>query len=64
MLNETSTNDIVSFEQRGPGVLFFFNPVRSAFCRPLLNPIALKMVKTLWSFGHSECNRVKDQLDM
>ena len=26
----------------------------------LLNPIALRTVKTLWSFGHSECNRVKD----
>ena len=25
----------------------------------LLNPIALRMAKTLWSFGHSECNRVK-----
>ena len=24
-----------------------------------INPIALKMAKTLWSFGHSECNRVK-----
>ena len=23
-----------------------------------LNPIALRMAKTLWSFGHSECNRV------
>ena len=23
------------------------------------NPIALRMVKTLWSFGHSECNRNK-----
>ena len=25
----------------------------------LLNPIALRMAKTLLSFGHSECNRVK-----
>ena len=24
-----------------------------------LNPIALRTAKTLWSFGHSECNRVK-----
>ena len=24
-----------------------------------LNPIALRAAKTLWSFGHSECNRVK-----
>ena len=23
------------------------------------NPIALRMAKTLWSFGHSECNRDK-----
>ena len=23
------------------------------------NPIALTMAKTLWSFGRSECNRVK-----
>ena len=22
-----------------------------------LNPIALRMAKTQWSFGHSECNR-------
>ena len=25
----------------------------------LFNPIALKTVKTPWSFGHSECSRVK-----
>ena len=24
-----------------------------------LNPIALRAAKTLWGFGHSECNRVK-----
>ena len=24
-----------------------------------VNLIALRMAKTLWSFGHSECNRVK-----
>ena len=24
-----------------------------------VNPIALRMAKTLWSFGPSECNRVK-----
>ena len=24
-----------------------------------INPIALRMAKTLWCFGHSECNRVK-----
>ena len=23
------------------------------------NPIALRMAKTLWSFGHYECNRIK-----
>ena len=23
------------------------------------NPIALRTAKTLWSFGHSECNRIK-----
>ena len=25
----------------------------------MFNPIALRLAKTLWSFGHSECNRVK-----
>ena len=25
----------------------------------VLNPIALRMAKTPWSFGHSECNRIK-----
>ena len=25
---------------------------------PWFNPMALKRAKTLWSFGHSECNRV------
>ena len=24
----------------------------------IFNPIALRKAKTLWSFGHSECNRV------
>ena len=28
----------------------------------IINPIALKMAKTLWSFGHSECNRVKGNI--
>ena len=27
-----------------------------------LNPIALRTAKTLWSFGRSECNRVKIRL--
>ena len=27
----------------------------------LFNPIALRMAKTLWSFGHSESNRVKNR---
>ena len=26
-----------------------------------INPIAVKMAEPLQSFGHSECNRVKDQ---
>ena len=26
-----------------------------------INPIALRKAKTLWSFGHSECNRVKPE---
>ena len=25
------------------------------------NPIALRVAKTLWSFGHSECKRVKGE---
>ena len=25
----------------------------------VFNPVALRTAKTLWSFGHSECNRVK-----
>ena len=29
-----------------------------------LNAIALRMAKTLWSFGHSECNRVKASFDI
>ena len=24
-----------------------------------VNPVALRTAKTLWSFGHSECNKVK-----
>ena len=27
-----------------------------------LNPFALRMAKTLWSFGRSECNKVKNVL--
>ena len=27
-----------------------------------IDPIALRMAKTLWSFGHSECKRVKAKL--
>ena len=28
-----------------------------------VNPIALRTAKTLWSFGCSECNRVKTLVD-
>ena len=31
------------------------------FCALSVNPIALRMVKTLWSFGLAECNRVNRQ---
>ena len=27
------------------------------------NPIVLRMVKTLWSFSHSECNRITKRVD-
>ena len=30
------------------------------FSSLVLNPIALRTAKTLWSFGRSECNRVKE----
>ena len=33
-----------------------FWPFLSYFMYPF-NAIALRMAKTLWSFGHSECNR-------
>ena len=26
-----------------------------------INPIALRIAKTLWSFGYSECNRAKEK---
>ena len=29
----------------------------------MFNPIALRMAKTLWSFGHFECNMVKVFID-
>ena len=32
---------------------------RVFLCKIIMSPIALRMAKTLWSFGHSECNRVK-----
>ena len=38
------------------------NPSLSNICLKAFNPIALRTAKTLWSFGHSECNRVKIQL--
>ena len=40
-----------------------FPEVFSFFSLPVtFNPIALRMAKTLWSFGHSECNRVKERV--
>ena len=39
--------------------IFIKNVVRSLLMGKV-NPIALRMAKTLWSFGHSECNRVKE----
>ena len=27
-------------------------------CDPFINPFACRTAKTLWSFGHPECNRV------
>ena len=34
---------------------------QAVYCPMLFNPIALRMAKTLWSFGHSECNKVKER---
>ena len=31
----------------------------TALCKLRFNPIAPRTAKTLWSFGHSECSRVK-----
>ena len=31
---------------------------RFYFIFTIFNPIALRTAKTLWSFGHSECNRI------
>ena len=28
----------------------------------VINPFALRMAKFLWSFGHSECNRVRKDI--
>ena len=39
--------------------LISFRPI---FLLPILNPIALRTAKTLWSFGCSECRRVKHAL--
>ena len=36
-------------------VFLSVNEVKQRIC---INPIELRMAKTLWSFGHSECNRV------
>ena len=35
--------------------------LRNCLVQPF-NPIAFRTAKTLWSFGCSECNRVKDNL--
>ena len=43
-----------------PASELILNPTGSGF---LFNPIALIMAKTLWSFGHSECNRVNKKQD-
>ena len=32
-------------------------------CKTVINSIALKMAKSLWSFGCSECNRVNAQVN-
>ena len=35
--------------------LLFYSEIKNKF----FNPIALRMAKTIWSFGRSECNRIK-----
>ena len=39
--------------------LFFGKIVFNPDCKIVFNRIALRTAKTLWSFGHSECNRIK-----
>ena len=40
-----------------------FEQVSTHLCSETdFNPIALKMAKTLWSFGHFECNRVNKKI--
>ena len=51
---------LVDFLLSQPGVdINFKNDEGKPLC---FNPIALRMAKTLWSFGHSECNRVNNSL--
>ena len=40
------------------GIMLYKNLVSCADLQYLFNPTALRMAKTLWSFGRSECDRV------
>ena len=50
----TSLSDITAGPKQGPVVQSIIS-----LTKMLVNPNALIMAKTLWSFGQSECNRVK-----
>ena len=42
-------------KKRKPHCKYF----KTQYISSVLNPVALRMARTLWSFGDSECNRVK-----
>ena len=41
-------------------ILVKVGEINISVLRMLFNPIALRMAKALWSFGHSECNKVNE----
>ena len=61
---DSITEKSAFYEIRAPGTLSKDATLLFSDCIPspwgsTLNPFALRTTKTLWSFGHSKCNRLK-----
>ena len=61
LIAESHRTDLDIWSHSIDGKRPFFSQTNKLDLEILFNPIVLRTTKTLWRFGHSECNRVNPE---